>query len=138
MTPAAIIKQAQADGVMLALSPTGSIKAVGNGVAVNRWLPVIREHKAELLAELRAANDGAIESLPDPAAEARRQKVLVMLAANPGARYALVTDTESDPEGVILALAIRGRATCELRIPRAKYDPFLLLDLIERHGGTVH
>lgn len=21
---------------------------------------------------------------------------------------------------------------------RAKYDPFLLLELIERHGGTVH
>ena len=55
MTPAAIIKQAQADGVKLALSPSGSIKAVGNGEAVNRWLPVIRERKAELLDELRAA-----------------------------------------------------------------------------------
>lgn len=29
----------------------------------------------------------------------------------------------------------RDGATCELRIPRAKYDPFLLLDLIERHDG---
>jgi hypothetical protein len=136
MTPAAIIKQARADGVMLALSSTGSIKAVGNGEAVNRWLPVIREHKAELLAELRAANDGAYEALPDPAAEARRQKVLAMLAANPSARYALVTDTEADP--VILALAIRGQATCELRIPRDKYDGFLLLDLLNGHGGTIH
>ena len=45
---------------------------------------------------------------------------------------------------MILALAIRGAfpdggtVTCELAIPRAKYDPFLLLDLIERHGGTIH
>ena len=60
-----------------------------------------------------------------------------MLAANPNKQLALLTDTEGDPDAVILALAIRGRATCELRIPRAKYDPFLLLALIERHGGTI-
>jgi len=138
MTPAAIIQQAQADGVTLALSPVGTIKAAGNGEAVNRWLPVIREHKAELLAELRAANDTAYEPLTDPAAEARRQRVLRVLRDNPGGRYALVTDLESDPKAAILALAIRGRATCELRIPRDKYDPWLMLELIERHGATLH
>jgi len=53
MTPAAIIRQAQADGVTLALSSAGSIKATGNGEAVNRWLPLIRERKAEVLAELK-------------------------------------------------------------------------------------
>ncbi len=80
----------------------------------------------------------AADTLPDPAAEARRQRVLEMLAERPGVRYAVLTDTEADPEAVLLTLAIRGRATCELRIPKAKYDPFLLLDLLERHGGTVH
>lgn len=66
-----------------------------------------------------------------------------MLAARPGIRYAVLTDTEAVPETVILALAIRGalpdggNVTCELEVPRAKYDPFLLLDLIERHGGTT-
>jgi hypothetical protein len=80
----------------------------------------------------------------DPAAEARRQCVLAMLADQPGVRYAVLMDTEADHEAVILALAIRralpdgGTVTCELTIPRAKYDPFLLLQLIERHGGTVH
>jgi hypothetical protein len=45
---------------------------------------------------------------------------------------------------VLLALAIRralpdgSAVTCELRVPRDKYDPWLLLELIERHGGTVH
>lgn len=63
---------------------------------------------------------------------------LRLLAANPSAQYALVTDTQADPEAVLLTLAIRGRATCELRIPRDRYDPFLLLDLIERHGAAVH
>ena len=53
MTPAVIIKQAQADGVMLALSPTGRIKAIGVEQAVTRWLPVIRERRAELVDVLR-------------------------------------------------------------------------------------
>ena len=44
MTPAAIVKEAMADGVRLALSPAGTIKAGGKQDAVNRWLLVIREH----------------------------------------------------------------------------------------------
>lgn len=90
-----------------------------------------------------AENDDAAgiatgEPLSDPASEVRRQRVLEILAAHPGARYAVVTDTKAQPEVVILTLAIRGRATCELRISREKYDGLLLLDLVERHSGTVH
>ena len=73
MTPATIIQKAQADGVTLVLSPSGTIKAVGDREAVNRWVPIIREHKDGLLNELRAASDGAYDALPDAAAEARRQ-----------------------------------------------------------------
>ncbi len=134
MTPAAIIRRAQEDGVTLALSAAGTIKATGNGNAVNRWLPLIREHKPGILVALQeAAND----PLPDPAAEVRRQRVLAMLAERPGIKYAVVVDNP-DTDPVILALAIRDKGTCELRIHREKFDPFLLLDLIERHGGTVH
>lgn len=85
----------------------------------------------------KAANDNT-DPLSDTATEVRRQRVLEMLDRNPTALYALVTNTEADPEAVILALAIRGRATCELRIPKAKYDGVLLLNLIERHGATLH
>jgi len=84
-----------------------------------------------------AANDSA-DTLPDPRAEARRQRVLAMLEAHPEARYAVLTQDNGDPEGATLTLAMRGRATCELRIPRQKYDGVLLLNLIERHGVTVH
>ena len=135
MTPAVIIEQAAADGVRLALSPAGTIKATGNGDAVNRWLPLIREHKPGVLAALQeAAND---DTLPDPAAEARRQRVLGMLAERPGVRYAVVVDNP-DTDPVIVALGIRGQATCEFRIPREKWDGVLFLDLIERHGATIH
>lgn len=79
------------------------------------------------------------EALPDPAAEARRQRVLAMLAERPG-KYAMVVD-DPDTDPVTLALAIReadgSTVTCELAIPMAKYDPFLLLDLISRHSGTL-
>ena len=134
MTPAAIIKTAATEGVRLALSPVGTIKATGDYVAVNRWLPIIREQKPGIVAALReAAND---EPLPDPAAEARRQRVLDMLAGNPALRIAVVCDGEGDP--VPVAVAIRDKGHCEVHIPAARFDPFALLELVERHGGTLH
>lgn len=63
MTPATIIREAQADGVRLALSPTGTIKATGDGAAVNRWVAVIREHKAGIIDVLKVgAGDTATAS----------------------------------------------------------------------------
>jgi len=94
-------------------------------------LDLIRAHKPELLSALT-------DPLPDPAAEARRQRVLAMLADHPEARCAVLSDMRADPGVVLLTMAIRGVATCELRIPREKYDGVLLLDLIERHGETIH
>lgn len=55
MTPAAIIKQAAMDGVSLALSPAGTIKASGDSEAVKRWLAAIREHKAEIVEALKVS-----------------------------------------------------------------------------------
>ena len=69
-------------------------------------------------------------------AEPRRQRVLATLEKSQGIKYALLTDMDSDP--VLLTLAIRGKAACEFQIPREKYDGVLLLELLERHGGTVH
>jgi len=121
-----------ARGVTIRPRPDGNLEVSPRRLLTDETRRLIREHKAELLQVLAA------DSLPDPAAEARRQRVLVLLAANPEARYALVTDTGADPEAVLLTLAIRGRAICELRIPSEKYDPWLLLALVERHGGTIH
>lgn len=54
MTPATIIREAQADGVKLALSTSGTVKVSGDGAAVNRWLAVIRERKPEIINVLEA------------------------------------------------------------------------------------
>ncbi len=100
----------------------------------------VKRHKAELLATLSGPTSGnaapegkspRIDEIANPlaicAAEGRQRRVLAMLAERPGVRYA-----------VLLTLAIRGVGTCELAIPRAKYDGVLLLDLIDKHCGTVH
>ncbi len=84
------------------------------------------------------ASKAASEPLSDSKMEARRQRVLAMLETSPGIKYAFIDNMDSDPDPVLLTLAIRGKATCELRIPRDKYEPFLLMTLIDRHGGTIH
>jgi hypothetical protein len=78
-----------------------------------------------------------VAPLPDSASESRRLAVLATLSGNPTARLATITDPDCDPEFVILAIALRDKATFEMRVPKAKYDPFLLYDLIHRHFGTV-
>jgi len=60
------------------------------------------------------------------------------LPEEPDRFYAVVTDTESDPDAVIVAMTIRGKASFELLIPRAKWDDVLFLELLERHHGTEH
>jgi hypothetical protein len=83
------------------------------------------------------AGKATSELLPDQAAEARRQRVLAMLAERPGIRYAVMINAR-DADPVIVALAIRDVGTCELAIPAANYDAFALLALMERHRATVH
>jgi hypothetical protein len=55
----------------------------------------------------------------------------------PGLRLAVVTDGESVPDILILAVAIRDLAAFEMHIPKAKFDAFKLLWLIEQQGGSV-
>jgi len=82
--------------------------------------------------------DGKPKTLLDRQREARRQKVIAMLDAAPGTQRAIYVDDASDPLNIIVAVAVRDLATCELLIPKAKYDPWRLLELIERLGQTTH
>ena len=117
MNSAEIIEQATAEGVILALSLAGTIKATGDQSAVDKWLPTIRDHKAGILCVLQR--------------EYRRAAVLVLLE---GKRFAVfVDDDKTDP--VIATLGIRDVATFELAIPRHSYDGMVLLELIEKHYG---
>ena len=54
MNATTIIRQAGADGVTLRLSPAGTLKVAGDQAAVNRWVPVLRAHKPDIIAEMKA------------------------------------------------------------------------------------
>ena len=120
MSPAEIIERATEEGVQLALSPSGSISAKGDQSTIDRWLPAIKQSKVAIIAELQL--------------EHRRAKVLTMLNDNPGIRYAIeVVDANTNP--VVVSIGIRNVATFEMSIPHHSYNPFTLLELIEKHAS---
>jgi len=122
MRAAEIIRDAMMDGVNLALSGSGKIKASGNREALDRWISLISEHKLAILEAVR------------------RQKVIAMLEAAPGTQRAIYVDDASDPENITLTIAVRhpAGATCEMLIPRSKYDSWKFLELLERLVQTTH
>ena len=62
----------------------------------------------------------------------RRAKALAILADDPKAPRAIIADTNADPDNVILTIAIRNQYSFEMTIPKAKYDPFTLLEFINK------
>jgi DNA-binding transcriptional MerR regulator len=104
----------KADGRYLDISPADDLPAD----IVER----LKQSKAEILAALKLEQQQ----------EARRQKVLAMLAERPETMRAIHADMDSDPDNVILTIAIRHVATCEMLVPKAKYDAWQLLALVDR------
>ena len=107
----------RADGNYLDISPANNISP--------ELVQQLKQSKQDLLAELQR--------------ETRRAKVLAMLQADPTLNRAYSVDSACDPDRVIVTIAVRGFATYEIAIPRAKYDPWQFLALYENHGGpSVH
>ena len=62
-----------------------------------------------------------------------------MLKAEPDTPRAIYVDADSDPQNVILTIAVRHcQQTCEMLVDRRKYDSFVLLKLMEKHSKTTH
>jgi hypothetical protein len=45
---------------------------------------------------------------------------------------AMTSHTELEPDAALVTLAIKGKATCELRVPKARDDGFALVALLGR------
>jgi hypothetical protein len=90
-----------------------------------------------MIETAKADPEHAWRSFTYLAAELRCRKV-AMLADNPRIKHAIITDTEVDPEHVIVTIGLRDKATCELAIPSTKYDPFLFLRLAEECQGALN
>ena len=100
----------KADGEYLELSPPEKI--------TDELIKRLRKHKPAILAELKR--------------EERRKKVLAMLADQPETQRSIITDINNDPDNVFLTIAIRDQYVFEMQIPKHRYDPFILLELIEK------
>jgi len=58
MTPATIIERAADDGVIITLTPAGTVKTTGTKDAVARWVPTLRANRGAIVAALtKASND---------------------------------------------------------------------------------
>lgn len=69
----------------------------------------------------------------DEARRKRLEPVLKLMADDGGASdFFCVLNHEADPDHVILVFAIRGQGSGELSIPREKYDPYLLLEILDK------
>ena len=98
----------------------------------------IKEHRAEVVAELQRENYPRPPTPAEAKREERRQRVLGMLAGAPeSVRRAWDVDAESDPHYVIVVMAIRDMGSCELSILRERYDAFGLLELIATSAGEA-
>lgn len=138
MNPATIIREATADGVKLALSPAGTIKATGDASAVNRWLPILKAYKPSILSALQeAANDTPI---PDDLEKLIRRAGTFWEYSPED--YALVRDlARRDPDGLRLALESDkwlAMAEHEAFVERAaimEFDGGLSREVAERLAG---
>jgi hypothetical protein len=118
MTPATIIREAQAAGVNLILSPTGTMKATGDGAAVNLWLPVIREHKARIVEALKVGAGGrATAPMTGDEAAAIRAWLALIEETNPATIAEVIGKCQRDAEARDYFI---GRAAAEVPKP----DPF--------------
>ncbi len=91
-------------------------------------VPEIDIEKAHRVAERR-----------DKERRKRLEPVLKMMAEDDQRRkYYWITDDKAHDDFVMLVFAIRDVGTGELSIPREKYDPFLLMEILDKHqaGGT--
>jgi Tetratricopeptide repeat len=85
-----------------------------------------------LAMALRHSDPAPDDPLLDPKADAKRRELLAMLTQEPGIHYSFATDDEREPDNLILAIAIRGKGMCEIRIPKSQYDRIAVLELIKR------
>lgn len=91
----------------------------------------------ELRAAIRANKPAILRELADGGFEARRRRVLAMLADSPSSiRYAWLADPNTQADYVSVALAIRDVGSCELRILKERYDPVRMMEIIEASAKT--
>ena len=110
-------------------------------VATLATVPLESVPSVATVASVAVANSKVVklETLKDRQREESRQKAISLMNESPDTPRGIFVDDQIDPDNIILFVAVKScMQTCELTIPRAKYDPFKLLELIERLGQATH
>lgn len=123
MEAAEIIEYLRDRDLTITLTDGDSLELYPAEKITHELIERLRKHKPALLAELKR--------------EERRKKVLGMLADNPTIQRAFITDIDSDPDSVILTMAIRGIANFEMIIPKHRYDGLALLEMIHNMNKAI-
>jgi len=76
--------------------------------------------------------ENAITSFRALARDIRRDRAMELLQASPESLRAIFIDEESDPNNVILAIAVRHVSVSEMTVPRVKYDPWKLITILDK------
>jgi hypothetical protein len=103
----------KADGRYLDISPADDLP--------DELVEQLKQCKAEIIAELKQ--------------EERRQKALAMLDVDPMLKRVVHVDVDADRDNAILTIAIRHIATCEMLVPKERFDAWQLLALVDEMGG---
>ncbi len=86
----------------------------------------------ELVAQVKAHKPAILAALSKP--DSAVERALSLLRKRPEITHAYaVVDPSTDP--VRLAVAIRGVGSCELLIPRERFDPFEIIEFIHARGA---
>ncbi len=104
-------------GVKLRAADDNTLRA--SGPLTDELRQLIREHRAEILTELKTAK--------------ARAKVLADLRAHPGIRRAAEVDASGDP--VQIMLGIRDVGTCILEIDARRWNLQQFIALLDRQAG---
>jgi len=88
-------------------------------------------------AKFHATRDieNALISFRALARDIRLGKAMELLQASPESPRAVYIDSDSDPKNIVLAIAVRHVAVAEMTVPRVKYDPWKMINIL---GGEVH
>lgn len=98
MNTETLIRAAVSDGLRLELTDVGTVKCIGPRLVTERWALQLRQHKAEILAMLNAANDALLPADQEHAAMAIAEQAIARAALTDEQKASRLNDLRSKPE----------------------------------------
>ncbi len=133
MNASALLAELTRSGVRL--EPRGDMLHVSPppGMDTEELRRKIKPHKAALLSEL-----GRAKELPAGVSSAYT-RLARTLAETPSMTFACETLPDEGGDHILMAVAVRGAGYAVLRMPKAKFDGFKLIEMVDRwnrEGGN--